>query len=642
MAAQKKWRPARADNRADQPVSAGKVLSSLQHQDYVAPAIYGLFFLFLFLCCSPALDSKFDLPKSLILYMGVIALGIRVILRNWRISGVSPNRSALLLSLVLGIWWIVSTLFAIHIPTALNGVFDHYYGLWRHLCWLSLFVASMVIPADMPTIRRITTLLVAAIVPVAIVNISEISGLTTLGLDEVTTLGDRVAASALMNFAIPFAAIALARTRHGIVKAGLGCLLALLVLSELLSQGRGPWIGLVVSIVILVVGLVRSKAAWKAVAAILVGIVMLAGLAASMNPTVSARFATLTRITHDWSLGQRFVYYQAALRATREHPVTGIGFENFQNIYPLYRTAEDRLFFQDRMPTMVHNGYLQTALTNGIPALLLYLALIVTVMTILIRKLLHEEDRDKKDLLLGFLAALTAYLVQDLSGWLDIGLASAFWIMLGLALNLAGQNTRRSPWSWTKPVIVTFSGLMIVLSLYLMKDGYSRLLADSDLFEAQSLEIGREWPKTESLVCEALMHLPEDSRTEMVAGHIYAKRFVAHRDPRAYARSRELLESSYHHNPFDRLRLSNIILLEIAALEVGRIAAPSDFAQKAIQILSGTDRDNPGFHEVRAKFFAAQGRFDEALTAILVARRLSPQEKRFWDSEAEYRAKMQR
>lgn len=601
-----------------------------------------MFWIFLFLACNPALDSKFALPKSIVLSVGVFALGILLIVRDRSGRNTAPPRWALLLSLALGGWWMVSTPFALHLPTALHGEYDYYNGLWTHLCWLGLFVASLTIPSNPATVRRIVALLISAIVVVALVNIAETTGLTAFGLREVSTLGDRVAASALMNFAIPFAVIAALRVRHWGGKAALGGLLALLVTSEFLSQGRGPWIGLAVAAVILAAGLIRSKAGWKIVAAMLLATVMLAGLAAKLNPAVAARFATLTQIGQDENLRQRSVIYRAALRGIREHPVAGIGFENFRNGYPSYRSAEDTYFFGNVIPTMVHNGYLQTALTNGIPALLIYLALLAGALIKLARQFLREQDRDRKDLLLGFLAALSAFLIQDLVGWLDMALTSVFWATLGLALNYASQNdATRVHASRMKPLIAALSGLMVILSLYLFNDRYARVIADAQLFKAQALDVTVQWRDAEFLIDKALSILPGDSRTEMIAGQIYANRFLALHDSKAYARSRALLESSHEHNPFDRLRLVNIVALESAALELGQLTAASDFAQRAIATLLRTDGGNPDFHEFKAKFFAAQGRFDEALRAIREARRLAPQEGRFRSREADYESRLQ-
>jgi O-antigen ligase len=636
----KRSRASETDASAGHAVSSAERLSSKPGSDRVASAIYGVFLIFLFLACSRELDSKFALPKAIVLSAGVFALGMLLSLRIWRGHHFVPRRSVLLLSLALGAWWIASTPFALHLPTALNGEYDYYNGLWTHLCWLALFIASMSIPSNLATARSIVVLLTAAIAPVALVNIAESSGFTSFGLKEVSTLGDRVAASALMNFAIPFTAIALVRVRHWGAKAGLCGLLVLLLGSELLSQGRGAWIGLIVAASVLAIGLIRSRRHWYAAAAVLLAVLVLAGLAAKLSPAAAARFSTLTQISQDENLRQRFVLYRAAVRAIREHPIAGIGFENFRNSYPSYRTAEDIYFFDNVIPTMVHNGYLETALSNGIPALLLYFALVGTVLITLVKELQREKNRDRYDLLLGLLAVLSAYLVQDLVGWLDMALTSAFWITLGLAANLARENIPRFSNAGRNPVIATTSGLMLLLSLYLFNNLYARATADAHLFNAQTLDVRTQWPDAESLVIRALSRLRDDSRTEMIAGQIYANRFISMHDPKAYAKSRELLESSFNHNPFDRLRLVNIVALETSALELGQIVTASDFAQKAISVLAKTDGDNPGFHEFKAKFFAAQTRFGEALTAIREARRLAPQEARFLSREAEYVSKL--
>ena len=609
--------------------------------DRVAAAIYGTFFLFLYLACSPALDSKFALPKSIVLALGVFSLGALLIARSMR-GKLAPPPWALLLSLALGAWWIVSTPFALHLPTALDGVYDYYNGLWTHLCWLALFVASLSLPLDSATLRRIAVLITAAIVPVAVVTIVETAGLSASGLKEVSTLGDRVAASALMNFAIPFALIALVKARHWGSRIGIGAVLALFVISEFLSQGRGAWVGLIAAALILAWGLIRSRASWKLVGAGLLLLLVLGGFATKLSPAVGARMATLTQLSQDENLRQRLVIYGAALRGIREHPVAGIGFENFQNSYPAYRSADDRYFFDNIIPTMVHNGYLQTALTNGIPALLLYLALVAGVLRKLVKEISCAENRERQDLLLGFLAALGAYLVQDLVGWLDLALTSIFWVMLGLAMNLACATTSRESTRWGRPVLAAFAALMLLLSLYLLNDRYARIMADAHLARAQALDVTTQWPEADRLVASALARLPGDSRTEGIAGQIHANRFMATHDTGAYAKSRELLEASYMHNPFERMRLINIVALESNALELGRISKASDFAQKAVDLLTATDHDNPGFHEFRARFFAAQGRFDKALEAIGEALRLAPREESYRSREAEYASRVRR
>ncbi len=642
MAAKKRKRRRATETVAvsGQRAAISEVLPAHPGNDWIAPAIYGVFFVALFLSFSAALESKFVLPKIIVLAAGVGALGLLLLVGIWRGYAIALAPRTFLLTLALGVWWMVSTPFALHLPTALHGEYNRYNGLWTHLGWLSLFLATLAIPIDRIVARRIVFLLVVAILPVALLNIAETAGASAFGLKEISTLGDRVAASGLMNFAIPFAVIALFRSSSWGLKAAIGGVLALLLASEFLSQGRGPWMGLLVAAVILGLGLIRTKAGWKGLAAMLFAMIVLAGLTATLSPVVAQRFTTLTKAGQDESLRQRLVYYRAALRAIAEHPVAGIGFDNFRNSYPTYRAAEDANYFKSIIPTMVHNGYLQAVLTNGIPALLLYLALVAGVLIKLIKELLRETDQGRRDLLLGSLAALSAYLVQDLFGWLDMAVTSAFWIMLGLALNLATQTRPRSAASWAKPVIGACAGLMLLLSAYLLVDRHARVVADAHLYQAQALNVTLQWPEVESLINKALLIQPNDSRNEMVAGQIYATRYASSADPDAYAKGRELLESSFKHNPFDRFRLFNIVALEGVALERGQISAASDISKAAIDKLAETDSDNPGFHELSAWFFAAQGQFGQALSAIRQAQRLAPENQNFRSRELDYQARI--
>jgi len=188
----------------------------------------------------------------------------------------------------------------------------------------------------------------------------------------------------------------------------------------------------------------------------------------------------------------------------------------------------------------------------------------------------------------------------------------------------------------TGPLAAAPGAALLLLGLYLLAGGYARVTADVRLSEAQALDVATQWRAVESRVAQALAALPDDSRSEWVAGQIYGQRFVATRDAAAYARSRELLEASHGHNRYDRMRLINIVALERAALELGVIGTASDFAQRAVAALAQSEPDNPAFHELHAGFLAAQGRFDAALGAIRQARRLAPQEERFRAREAEY------
>jgi hypothetical protein len=225
----------------------------------VALAVYGVFFAALLLTCSPMLDSKFALPKSVVLSAGVFSLAILLLVHGRRIGQTPLPPLALLLGISPAGWWVLSTPFALHLPTTLFGEYDYYNGLYTHLCFLALFVVSMSLPLGTRAVHYLVALLVASISIVATVNVTETAGMTSMGLAEASTLGDRVAAGDLMNFAIPFVVVTLIRVRRWDARIGLGALLALLLVSEFISQGRDLWVGLLMAMLILMAGLITAR-----------------------------------------------------------------------------------------------------------------------------------------------------------------------------------------------------------------------------------------------------------------------------------------------------------------------------------------------------------------------------------------------
>src|SRR4029077_8737563 len=96
----------------------------------------------------------------------------------------------------------------------------------------------------------------------------------------------------------------------------------------------------------------------------------------------------------------------------------------------------------DTIPTMVHNGYLELAVWTGIPGLLLYVTLMAAVAASLlnvIRERAGTGDSEQRALACGMLGGLTAFWIQDLSGWQEISSSVFFWALAGLAVGLCRQ-----------------------------------------------------------------------------------------------------------------------------------------------------------------------------------------------------------
>ena len=103
-----------------------------------------------------------------------------------------------------------------------------------------------------------------------------------------------------------------------------------------------------------------------AIGAVLVVSFVLA-VSAPARGRVFERIATLTRLSGDSSLSYRVHFGRAALAMLRDHPLTGVGWENFGLLYPRYRSSPTPAIGPDLVPTMVHSGPLQAAVSGGAP-----------------------------------------------------------------------------------------------------------------------------------------------------------------------------------------------------------------------------------------------------------------------------------
>src|SRR6185436_17682879 len=101
------------------------------------------------------------------------------------------------------------------------------------------------------------------------------------------------------------------------------------------TLSRGPWIGLAVAIVVMVAmtvrhGIVVLEKSWSRIA--VVALIASAALWVWSSPStsrVASRLEALTHLRTDPSFMDRFVYFDAAGRMLRDHPLAGVGFESY-------------------------------------------------------------------------------------------------------------------------------------------------------------------------------------------------------------------------------------------------------------------------------------------------------------------------
>ncbi len=606
---------------------------------------WGTLFVSVALAFSRAVHIQFTLPKLVALSAVTPFVVIAWTGRAWRRELVGlPRAAALSLVAYVG-WTVAATWFAVDTSTALNGMPGRYNGLLNQLLLLSLFLAVATSGWTRAQVERVIALQVIALVPVAVYAIARALGYDATSWPEprpVSTIGNPVQLAALLALATPFAIAFLVRARTR-SRVGWAAVLALFVWAIAATMSRGPWVGLAVAVGVMAAAIAsdRRRAGVRPVTAIAI-LVVAGGLGLSALAMTSAgrtaivgRVGSIAHLTSDEGMVNRFTYVDAAMRMIRDHPVTGIGLESFALLYPRYRPVEPEAIAADQLPTMVHDEYLQMAVSSGIPALVAYLLLVGSVVFATWRasRGLEGDEANGRIVAVAFVASIVGYLVQQVSGWQELAVAMFFWVDLGAALAYAATTPvqhARPPISprWRTAGLVG-GGVVIAGSCALAAQAVDILQADARLFDADRLPLDRDWPAVAGDVESALTFVPGNAHYEDAAGVIYLKRVAAVGDRAAYARAAEWLDRAAHDNRFDPYILIHRVDLETVALQAKIDAGGGATVASAIDRLVPMDPNNATVRESIARLRLAQGRAREALDAIRQAEALRPRHPRY-------------
>jgi O-antigen ligase/tetratricopeptide (TPR) repeat protein len=601
--------------------------------------VFAALFLCLGLAFSPALQQQFTLPKLFCLRLSATAVGL---LWWWRLraSGVKTIPAVVLVPAALLIaWWIVTLPFAIHTPTALWGMPGRYNGFINQLTLLLMFLAVASMRLRREEVTRLVITFVVALVPLALYAVAQGAGVDRFAWPNPrpgSTIGHPVPLAAILSLGLPFA-LALAMT--GATKATGGVWLgmaALLLFAIGITLSRGPWAGAAVAVVIVLLAAVlirrmRPARTWLLIAAFAIAAAATVWAGRVPGTRVSQRVTQLTRLWTDPSFMNRFVFFRAASAMMRDYPVTGVGFESFALLYPRYRPVEGEAVPEDSVPSMVHNGYLQLAVTTGVPGLVLYLLLMAGVLTVLVRTLRTPPTlalgADRGHLIAAaFIAAVTGYLVQDLSGWPEISLSAFFWTIAGLAVS---YSTGRSEESRT----IAASGRSLLGGLALMASlatgvlayiSFQEIRADRALATVSRLDVSKNWPQIAAGLDTALAIAGNDAHYIHEAGILYLERLRTSGGRQTYENGVALIARAQSLNAFDPYTLIHRLDLDTAALQARIVQTPSSSAIAAAALAVDMDPNNASVHESVARFQLLAGRAPEALVAIETARALRP------------------
>ncbi len=129
----------------------------------------------------------------------------------------------------------------------------------------------------------------------------------------------------------------------------------------------------------------------------------------------------------------RWFIWKNALPLVNEYFWIGSGPDTFGLVFPHDEKEIEKHFNRSNLYfDKAHNEYLQIAITMGVPALLVYLALLGLIVYSSVKALFRFRGKQQL-IMLGLLLAIVGYMIQAFFNISVISVAPYFWIFLGLA-----------------------------------------------------------------------------------------------------------------------------------------------------------------------------------------------------------------
>jgi len=200
----------------------------------------------------------------------------------------------------------------------------------------------------------------------------------------------------------------------------------------LLTQSRGAWLGMAVTAMAFLIWrgrptryLAAAVAAALVICAAWVGPGRLANLAISQSGPGMAE-----------NTAGRVELWSRAIEGIQDFPFTGMGMNAFRTvmpaIYPTFLTSPD---FD---VAHAHNHFLQSALDTGLPGLVAYVAIWLTLGLLLVRVGRRGRSPSDRAMAVGLGAGFIAHFVFSLTDAIPLGakVGVMFWLALALAAAL--------------------------------------------------------------------------------------------------------------------------------------------------------------------------------------------------------------
>lgn len=391
----------------------------------------------------------FYLPKVIALYVIITIFYLKLIMNREALRKFLTLDSVTWLLLFYLLALSVSVSFALNTELALYGKPLREEGLFTIMLYFSTFLIARHV---VPTAKLYRSFLATGIL-LACYGISQYFGFDPVPRDwlrtdwtsSFSTFGNPNFFGSYLVLMLPLAMFFVFKRPHIITSTGY----TIIFFALLTSRTRGAWIGAFVAFVSYLMMLVLLKRWSKQTTTALLYFFMSSLLALIVFHLRSPHVLGLelgsiftdakTVVTNDSHLlhagSNRMYIWLKTLELVSAQPFTGYGLENLQIAFVSQYKSDmlaqfGRVMFVDK----AHNEYLHIAVTAGIPALLIYLGLLIQIA----RK--YSVRLAESDVYQALTASLIGYLTQAFFNISVVSVAFIFWAFLGLMAHVSTRN----------------------------------------------------------------------------------------------------------------------------------------------------------------------------------------------------------
>jgi putative inorganic carbon (HCO3(-)) transporter len=160
--------------------------------------------------------------------------------------------------------------------------------------------------------------------------------------------------------------------------------------------------------------------------------------------SVTESYQIVTNQTTGHEGSSRWFIWEKSFPLIFDYFWIGSGPDTLEFVFPATKQEKKKILYNpDAVVDKAHNEYLQMAITLGVPALLIYLIMVLFIINYAFKAIRTSIGQDNL-LLYGMLGAVLGYLIQAFFNISVVPVAPLFWILLGFTYSLSNLYIQKA------------------------------------------------------------------------------------------------------------------------------------------------------------------------------------------------------